>query len=277
VRKLTIGIPTYDDYDGLYFTIQSIRMFHQEILNELEFVIIDNNPDSTHGKNVRELIEWIDIPTQYLPFTKYRSTTVKDKVFSLSDTPYTLCMDSHVLLYPNSLKKLIQFYDQGLDNGNLLQGPLFYDDFKNYSTHFNDEWDNFMWGKWETDIRGGDENNEPFEIPAQGMGLFTCRTDSWLGFNKNFRGFGGEEKYIHEKYKQKGKQTICLPFLRWMHRFNRPNGIPYPNNLADRYRNYLIGHIELNLDQTKLENHFKKSISKEDMLKIKEEVQLIIK
>jgi hypothetical protein len=28
MRKLTIGIPTHNDYDGLYFTIMSLHLFH---------------------------------------------------------------------------------------------------------------------------------------------------------------------------------------------------------------------------------------------------------
>lgn len=275
MRKLTIGIPTHNDYDGLYFSIQSIRLYHPEILNDLEFIIIDNKPDSPHGQSNRNLTNWIKEPFQYLPFTKYNSTSVKNKVFSLSDTPYTLCMDSHVMIFPGALKKLIDFYDNQLDGGNLLQGPLVYDDFHHYSTHFDDTWSGHMWGTWQTDERGKLPDNPPFEIPAQGMGLFTCRTDSWLGFNKAFRGFGGEEKYIHEKYKQAGKKTMCLPFLRWMHRFERPLGIPYKNDLKDRFRNYLIGHHELNLDTQELKNQFKNIISTEEILEIEKEIQML--
>lgn len=257
MRKLTIGCATHDDYDGLYFTIQNIRMFHSEVLDDIEFVIIDNNPTSNHGAAVRKFVERIKEPVQYLPFTKYKATTIKNKVFELADTPYVLCIDSHVLIQPGALKKLIDFYDSGKDFGNLLQGPLVYDDLKSISTHFNLKWSGHMWGQWATDDRGIIETNEPFEIPAQGCGLFSCRKDSWLGFNKEFRGFGGEEGYIHEKYRQRGKKTLCLPFLRWLHRFDRPNGVSYPNDLKERYNNYLIGFKELGLDTKELDEHFK--------------------
>jgi hypothetical protein len=56
-----------------------------------------------------------------------------------------------------------------------------------------------------------DINDEPFEVPAQGLGIFSCKKSEWLGFNPHFRGFGGEECYIHEKYRQAGRKTICLP------------------------------------------------------------------
>ena len=77
MRKLTIGMATHDDYDGLYFSLQSIRLHHPEILDDIEFVIIDNNPNSAHGKSIRNLLKWIKEPVQYLPFTKFQSTTVR--------------------------------------------------------------------------------------------------------------------------------------------------------------------------------------------------------
>src|SRR5689334_17254283 len=40
-KKLTVGMATYDDYDGVYFTLQAIRLYHPEILADVEFVIIN--------------------------------------------------------------------------------------------------------------------------------------------------------------------------------------------------------------------------------------------
>lgn len=274
MRKLTIGMATHNDYDGVYFTIQSIRMFHPEVLDEIEFVIVDNNPKSDHGKSIRNLTNWIKEPFQYLPFTNYNSTTIKNKVFELADTPYVICIDCHVMLQAGSIRRLIDFYDKGLDYGNLLQGPLVYDDMKSLSTHFDlSKWSSHMWGQWATDVKGEDIDGEPFEIPANGCGLFSARKDSWLGFNKEFRGFGGEEGYIHEKYRKNGKKVLCLPFLRWLHRFERPNGASYPNSLKDRFRNYLIGFRELNLDTKNLFEEFKDVVSKKEIEVIEEEIR----
>lgn len=275
MRKLTIGMATYDDYDGLYFTIQSIRMFHKEVLNDIEFVIIDNNPNDNHGKSIRNFTKWISEPLQYLPFVKWQATTVKNKVFELADTPYVLCVDSHVLIEQGAIQKLIKYYDEGKDKGNLLQGPLIYDDFKHISTHFDlSVWSDCMWGRWQTDERGNDPDNEPFEIPAQGMGLFSSRKDSWLGFNKEFRGFGGEEGYIHEKYRKNGKKCMCLPFLRWIHRFERPNPISYPNVIEQRFLNYYIGFKELDMDTKDLENHFSEKLSKKAIANLKKSLKI---
>ena len=51
--KLTIGMAHFDDYHGAYFTIQSLRMYHPEIIKDVEFVVIDNSPNSDHGKMLK--------------------------------------------------------------------------------------------------------------------------------------------------------------------------------------------------------------------------------
>ena len=251
---------TFDDYDGVYFTIQSIRMYHPEILDVSEFLVIDNNPTGKHSEAIKHLSKSIK-NMRVVPFGEYQSAFVKGKVFEFSTTPYVMCVDSHVILSAGSISRLIEYFDSGKDDGNLLHGPLIYDDMKHVSTHLDLCWRGQMWGTWATDLRGVDPNNPPFEIPAQGMGAFSCRRDSWLGFNPNFRGFGGEEGYIHEKFRKNGKKVICLPFFRWLHRFGRPAGIPYNLKMDDRIINYIIGRIELGMEFSDVKQHFINYIS----------------
>lgn len=264
MAKLTIGMCVYDDYDGMFFTLQSIRMHHKEVIEDIEFVIINNNPDSEQGELTKNFVlHQLGHHFKYIDFTDYASTSIRDKLFELAETPYVLVTDCHVLFELGSLKKLIDFYDAGLDEGNLLQGPLLYDGLDNVSTHFDKVWSGGMQGQWGLDSRYVDENSAPFEIGGQGLGSFSCRKDSWLGFNPNFRGFGGEEIYIHEKYKLHGKKTLCLPFLRWNHRFERVS-TPYPNNYSDRFFNYIIGRIELGQDFDDVDEHFADLITEEE-------------
>jgi hypothetical protein len=109
-----------------------------------------------------------------------------------------------------------------------------------------DVWQDKMWGVWAPNTRELPE--EPFEIPMHGLGLFGCKREAWLGFNPEFRGFGGEEGYIHYKYRAFGRKVMCLPWLKWVHRFSVPHNIKYPLDMADRVRNYLIGFKELGMD-----------------------------
>ena len=103
---------------------------------------------------------------------------------------------------------------------------------------------------------GYSHNETPFEIFAQGLGLFLTRKNAWLGFSENQEGFGGEECYIHEKYRREGRKTICLPFLKWLHRFARPDGVRYPVKDQNKLKNYVHEFKELGLDPTPLRDHF---------------------
>lgn len=264
-KKLTIGMVVYDDYNGVFFSIQSLRLHHPEAMKDVEFVIIDNNPESSEGQTTKKFGPWIKEPNQYLPFTEYRSTAVRDLIFKVARTDYVLCMDCHVLFAPGAIRKLIDFFQAGKDEGNLLQGPLVYDNMQEVATHFDPVWRHRMWGIWATNPQGKNPDNAPFEIPMQGLGCFAARRFGWPGFNPNFRGFGGEEGYIHEKYRLAGKKTLCLPFLRWVHRFNRPAGVPYPMKNEDRILNYFLGHLETGMDVKPIFEHFKEWHSETDL------------
>ena len=253
--KLTIGMATYDDYDGVYFSLQALRLYHREILDTTEFLLIDNHPDGACSAALKSLEN--SVPNfRYVPQNTRRGTSVKDFVFEEAAGELVLCMDSHVFVAPGALKRLVDYFDANKETSDLVQGPLVYDDLTTISTHFRPEWSGGMYGCWSCDERGKEPDAEPFDIPMQGMGLFACRRAAWPGFNPKFRGFGGEEGYIHEKFRQRGGRTLCLPFLRWVHRFNRPNGVPYPNIWQERIRNYVIGFRELGLGTSQIEEHF---------------------
>jgi len=263
--KLTIGMCCYDDFDGVYFTIQALRMYHPICsTDEVEFIVVDNKPDGAHGLTVKNFVNgWVK--GAYIPYTEKKSTSIRNEIFKHAKGEYTLCIDCHVMIESGGITALMEYYANNPDTNNLVQGPLWYDDLKNYSTHFDTVWRDNMYGIWDTNVPSYKEGL-PFEIPMQGLGLFSCKTDKWLGFSDKFRGFGGEEGYIHEKFRQNGGKCVCLPNLKWMHRFNRPDGIKYPLDLNDRIWNYIIGGMELYKDEThpfmlSVKEHFKDKIS----------------
>lgn len=325
--RLTIGMATYDDFDGAYFTIQALRLYHQEVMDRVEIVVIDNNPNSSSSKYLENfVVNWAH--GKYIPFNEVTGTTVpRNKVFEYAETEAVMCVDSHVMIWPGAIKKLLDYYESNPDTKNLYSGPLVYDDLTTYSTHFNNVWRSEMLGIWGTawkcdencdfifttipstdniesivtlDMRHkpldkcpkcgknypglldarklhntltsigcrvyGEINDNPFSIPGMGLGLFTALKKNWLGFNPHFRGFGGEEMYIHEKYRMNGGDCICLPFLRWVHRFARPAGVPYVKHLTvwNKVRNYVIGRQELGLQVDDIYAHFKERMPKHE-------------
>ena len=48
----------------------------------------------------------------------------------------------------------------------------------------------------------GDPAAPPFEISLQGLGAFACCKAAWVGLNPRLRCFGGEEGYVHEKFRR---------------------------------------------------------------------------
>jgi hypothetical protein len=269
--KLTIGMCTYDDFYGTYMTIQSIILHHREVIDDIQFVVVDNNPESAHGKETQSYISGSIPNGKYIPFTEYSSTATRNLVFDNADAPFVLCTDCHCMFPPNTFKRLIDFYDENPDSEDLYHGPMMWEQLlgkytlpngrqiDNLSTHMDfSSWRGGMWGTWATDPegRGANVDDTPFEIQGHGMGMFSTKRDTWLRFSDHFRQFGGEEGYIHEKYRQAGRKVYCLPFLRWMHRFYRPGGAPYPLTNKAKIRNYIVGHMELNMAIDPIINHF---------------------
>ena len=254
---LTIGMATYNDFDGVYFTLQALRLYQD--LADTELLVVDNyGCDHTE----RFVAGWAN--ARYRRATDVTGTaSPREIVFREAHGEAVLCCDSHVLFAPGAIARLKAYYRAHPQTRDLLQGPMLADDLESISTHQEPVWANEMWGIWATDPRGLDPEGEPFEIPMQGLGVFSCRKDVWPGFHPAFRGFGGEEGYIHEKVRQRGGRCLCLPWLRWGHRFPRPRGVPYPVLLHDKVRNYLIGRRELGLGFDDVREHFANRLTDE--------------
>lgn len=254
-KLLTIGMPTYKDFDGVYFTIQALKMYHD--LTDVELLLIDTQ--EAKNADIEKVCNTSGTKYVHKPEAANTPSEGKNGVFDYASGEYVLCIDCHILLEKDVVKKLKDYLISEKPEKDLLQGPLVYDDLKNISTHFDPQWRGHMYGTWATNPKVFE--GKPFDIPMQGMGLFCMNRKNWVGFNRKFYGFGGEEGYIQEKVRQRGGRSLCLPFLRWVHRFGRPNGVPYKLSIIDRVVNYLIGWDELNLDLKSIEDYFKTQIT----------------
>ena len=332
---LTIGMATHQDYDGVFFTVNALRFYHD--VRDCELVIVDNSPNTEHGRHVRGMVQdgsvvngvlqgtmpgWGSI--KYVPIPDVVGTSVpRDRIFREATGEAVLAIDCHVLLADGAIDRLKEFYRRHSHTQDLYSGPLIFDNYfgplanaeiKEFAaggiaTHMTPRWRGEMEGTWSHAWRcrcgrtidvfdepeqtttvyrallsegpaqaeyrckcgmlapacewGGHEqkllekgwqpcamtaDDKPIEIPGQGLGLFTCRREAWLGFHPHARGFGGEEIYVHRKFTQAGRKNWCLPFLGWYHRFARPEGVRYNLERYSKARNYVLEYQELGLD-----------------------------
>lgn len=242
--KWSICLPSYNNFTEVFFTVQSLRMYHD--LKDAEIVIVDNFGDKilanwvkNNGKNVVKYERHTDVQC---------GSAAKNRAIEIAKGEFVLCMDSHILVKQGAL-------DVELEGDNFYQGPLMYSSCIKYSIAWEPVWRKHMWGIWSPSV--AELPKEPVEIWAMGAGFFACRRDSWLGFNSGFRGFGGESGYIQEKYRKAGRKVYSHPKMVWMHLFhNEGTKIPYPLKLQDRIKNYLIGFRELGLDTAPIYKEF---------------------
>jgi hypothetical protein len=250
--RLTVGMATYDDYDGVFFTVEAIHLY-QELTGSIEFLVVDNHPQGPAAEHLKALDHKVP-GFRYVPFDGYRGTAVRDLVFREATSDLVVCLDSHVLLRPGALARVVAHLDTHPDD--FVHGPLLNEDGSVHATHFEPVWQDGMFGFWDGDVRDDDPTAPAFEIEMSGLAAFACRRDAWPGLNPRFRGFGSEEGYLQEKVRRRVGRVVCLPGFGYVHRFGRPRGPSYLNDLGERIRNYVIGWSELGWDVSEIAQHF---------------------
>lgn len=273
MHQLTIGMGMHGEPDNTYFTLQAFRTYHGD---DFDLVVVDNTPQMC--MNTRAACAAAGASYYHRPDLNGTSRP-RDAVFHFSQTPWTMIVDNHVLLEPGAVDAAIHYAELHPDSIDLLSGPMVGDNGRWCPTHWNQPHPPGLWGEWRIDEafaakwgtdkivgRAAVDTMEPFEIPMMGLGLFYMRTAAWPGFNRHFRGFGGEEGYIHEKVRQLGGKCLCHPSIRWRHKFRNLTGpaparSPYPASDRDHLRNMVIGHRELGIDPEVIRRHFGKKTS----------------
>ncbi len=258
--RLTVAMASFQDFHRTEFTVQALRMYQD--MNECEILVVDN-----YGcDRTRDFCNGWGGVARYIRYTDIQGTAApRQRVFDEARGDAVLCIDSHVLLAPGVVSKVWEWFQLHPDSKDMLQGPMLYDDLRMTAIAMDPEWRDEMYGTWK---HGTVE--EPTEIPMHGLGLFAMRKAAWPGFNPAFRGFGGEEGYIHEKVRRAGGKVLCMPWLKWWHCFHgTPN---YKLTVEDKFRNYLIGHRELDQDAKPVIAHFAERLPRATLQSIIREI-----
>jgi glycosyltransferase involved in cell wall biosynthesis len=183
--KLTIGMPSYNNYHEVWFTIQALLTYHRPDLLDCEILVVDNFGDDALRNYIARIGKSM---VRYERCNEIKgSAYARNKVFEKAKGDTVLCMDSHVLLEPNFLKD-IPITD------NLVHGTL-KTDIGNYYYDFENVWQSGFWGRWSNERRT--IPRESFDIWGMTCELFLTSRKGWLEFNQGFRGWGGEIGRAH--------------------------------------------------------------------------------
>lgn len=247
--SLCIACATYQSFDTVWATFTSLKANHP--VRNVELLCGDN----FGTREVEDFCKKAGV--RYFVDAKRTGTAYpRGRLFEEAASSWVCCIDDHVILPTGVVQKMLDHVESAGDSNDLFQGPIVHPAGW-VSTHQAPIWQDRMLGVWQTDERGTDPASPPFEIGMHGLGLFLCRKAAFPGFNRNFRGFGGEEYYLHQKFKRRGDRVWCLPWMRWHHR-DRPPGVkpPYPNMTEDRVWNYYAAFDELSQDNASVRKHF---------------------
>ena len=140
--KLTVGMACYDNFNGVYFSVQALQLYHAEAMRQRGDprgrTIVPLAPTAgTSGtlSRTRWAADGISPPRK-------RSARRRraDIVFREAAGQAVLCIDAHVLIAPGAIRKLIEFYDADPACRDLLHGPMLTNDNKGMSTHMEPVW-----------------------------------------------------------------------------------------------------------------------------------------
>lgn len=263
-KLLTIGMAVHRDFPSFAQTMISLLQGHAEIVDQVDFVLVDNDPRSGHGEDCQAWMRSKIPGANYCAVEPAKGPTIsKNLVVNAAQTEYVMCIDSHVSLVPGSIAKLLKFLSAVGVTNDLFQGPLVDEMGRIYATHMNPGISGGNFGRWGTYRENGQviDPADYYEVPMHGMGLFVTRRDTWAGFHTAMTQFGAEEGYIHEKYRVMGRKCWSLPFLKWWHLFrNKSVELTYPISSEHKFRNMLIGWQEVGLPSSILDKYWKPRI-----------------
>jgi len=248
--NLTVGMATFDDPQGVWWTLSSLRMHHD--LTGVELLVVDDHPIAGRGeiKNV-----CANAQARYVHAPKNRGPAhAKNSVWEHATGTHVLLVDCHVLLAPNAIARLVAAARSGEVGHDMWVGPLRSEANARIATELAPELRGDFYGTWF--VNNQHTGDTPREVLAHGSALMFMQKDKWPAFSQHFKGFAGEEIYIHDKVRKQGGRVMYQPWLGWCHRFPRFGAVPYNLTLNDKFHNYLIAGYEMGWNVPQLREYF---------------------
>ncbi|NBW09705.1 MAG: glycosyltransferase family 2 protein [Caulobacteraceae bacterium] len=265
--KLTIGMATYDDAQGVWWTLASLRAHHVDPHDDdVELLVIDDMPGGC--EETRRVCALSS--ARYVRHSKNLGPAhAKNTIWEHARGEYVLMLDCHVLLVPDHIEYLLAGIEQDRVGSDMWVGPLRNESGAIIATELAPRIRGDFFGTWH--VQASTELVRP--VHAHGSAYAFMRRSRWPGFSNHFRGFAGEEIYIHDKVRQQGGSVIYHTALGWVHRFARFGAVPYKLTLNDKCRNYLIAAYECGWNVEQFATYFAKRLPPDQMTSIVYDVE----
>lgn len=267
MADVTIGMATYDDPQGVWWTLSSLRMHHD--LTGVELLVVDDHPEPNRG-DIHHVCA--NAHARYVHAPKGMGPAhAKNSVWEHAQGSHVLLVDCHVLLVPGAVSRLVAAARANEVSNDMWVGPLRSEAGTIIATELAPELRGDFFGTWLIDTRVPASETRP--VRAHGSALSFMRRDAWPKFSEHFRGFAGEEIYIHDKVRRAGGAVLYQPWLGWCHRFPRFGAVPYTLTLNDKLRNYLVAAYEMSWNIAQIREYFGRKLPQAQRLEVELQVQ----
>lgn len=237
---LTIGVIHHGRLKSLAATIKALRRDHD--LSDTELLVMDTKPSKKTRKWVKR-----QRGVRYAANDRGQKSSALDALFELANGDVVLVLQDPVRLRHGALRALRAHFERHPESRELVHGPLM-SGKRVLATHSNPYWRRNTWGSRSRDMRGRLTDGEPFSIPMQESGVFSCKRSAWPGMAPRWRGYGGEAGFMQGRFRREGAQVVCLPGLRWERITPVKPVFPRSRAATKVLRNHLAGAADLDLD-----------------------------
>lgn len=267
---LTIGMATYDDAQGVWWTLSSLRLHHIGPHDpRIELLVVNDHPnEDTDLTNA-----CANAGARLVHKSKNLGPAhAKNTIWENATGRYVLMLDCHVLLGPRSIRYIMDAIEDDTIGNDMWVGPLKNERGGVIATELLPHMRGEFFGVWHV---AADRPDQVREVHAHGSAYALMRRSCWPGFSEHFRGFAGEEIYIHEKVRRAGGRVMYHPTLAWSHRFCRFKPVPYALTLNDKARNYLIAAYEMGWNIAQFRAYFGRRLPVDQMTIVERDVMAI--
>ena len=157
-----------------------------------------------------------------------RSTAIRDRVFREALADFVVCIDPHALFEPKTVGKLVNQAEwiktTGKLAGDLFHGPMLYDYLEpdnTPATHMDPAGVTICSGLGAIWKKAKTRRANRSKYRCTGSAYLLAQRKHGPAFRRCLKALAGKKATSTKNSSKRGK-VWCLPWLRWLHRFDRP-------------------------------------------------------